>query len=315
MLRIDMQHTIWEEKYRPTTIKDCVLPASLKTRFQCLADKKIIPNLLLSGGPGCGKTTIAKAMLDEIGAEWIYKNSQVDINVDALRVEIMEFANTRALNGERKFVILDEADYLNQQYAQPALRAFMMEYSANCGFILTANYPHKIMKELRSRLDEVRFDIGRDQFNQLGLEFLPRLFKILETEGVTFDPACVAGVFRRDFPDFRKVLNDLQGYAAQNRDVIDSGILMNRNVSQLIEALKTRDFSVYEEVLAKSPLEPEELFRGLYDARAMICHPASYPALIERIATYQYQNAFVADKHINNLALLASIVEGVPMHG
>ena len=216
-----MSEFLWVEKYRPKRISDCVLPENLKATFQEFVDKGSIPNLLLAGGPGVGKTTVARAMLEEVNADYIVINGSMNGNIDTLRVEIMQFASTVSFVGGRKYVILDEADYLNPNSTQPALRNFMEEFSNNCGFILTCNFKNRIIEPLHSRCSVVEFNIPKSVKASIGMNFFNRVKDILSQEGIEYDKRVVAEFITRHFPDWRRIINELQRYSATGS--IDTG--------------------------------------------------------------------------------------------
>jgi DNA polymerase III delta prime subunit len=306
---------IWDEKYRPRRIADCVLPEPIKARLQSFVDTGTLPHLFLTGSAGIGKTTVARAIVHELGAEFLLVNASLHGNIDNLRTSITEFATSISFQGNRKFVILDEADYMNPTSTQPALRAFMQEFASNCGFILTANYPERVIPELHSRCSVISFALEdlAVAFRELAPAFIRRVVMILETEGVPFLLPVLVAFIRKRFPDFRKSLIDLQGYAAE-RGEINAGILsIPTPVDSLIAALRERAFEKYEHWLLThtSVIDSGMIYRLLYDNRNKICPIAQYPALIERLALYQFQHASVADRYINALACLSSIAEGV----
>jgi len=204
---------LWVEKYRPKNINDCVLPAELKATFQQFVDNQNIPNLLLTGGAGVGKTTVARAMLEQIGADYIIINGSMNGNIDTLRNEIQQFASSVSFTGGRKYVILDEADYLNANSTQPALRNFMEEFSRNCGFILTCNFKQRIIEPLHSRCSVVDFKIAKSDVPRLASQFFKRIVSILDQEGIKYDKAVVAELITKHVPDWRRVLNELQRYS------------------------------------------------------------------------------------------------------
>ena len=230
-----METFLWVEKYRPTTIDACILPNSLKETFSEFVKDKHLPNLILSGGPGIGKTTVAKAMVEEIGATWMMINGSEESGIDVLRTKIKNFASTVSLEGGRKYIILDEADYLNPQSTQPALRGFMEEFHKNCGFILTCNYKNRLIEPLHSRCSVVDFIIPKSDKPKLASDFFSRVQTILKDENVKFDQKAVAELLNKYFPDWRRVLNELQRYSASGQ--IDAGILVNLsevNINELI---------------------------------------------------------------------------------
>jgi len=302
---------LWVERYRPKTIADAILPKQLKTTFQQFVDDNNIPNLLLTGRAGVGKTTVARAMLDQLGCDYIVINGSLHGNIDTLRNDILAFASTVSFTGGRKYVILDEADYLNPNSTQPALRNFMEEYSKNCGFILTCNFKNKLIEPLWSRCSVVEFKIPKEEKPSLASLFFKRVCTILEKEHVKFVDKVVAEVVQKFFPDFRRTLNELQRYAATG--AIDSGILTNftdESFKALIEFMKRKDFtSVRKWVGENNDIDPVVLFRKLYDnASTMLANNASVAQMVMIIANYQYKSAFVADQEINTTACMAELM-------
>ena len=220
-----MEKFLWVEKYRPTTVDECILPSNLKQTFKEFVKQKTIPNLILSGGAGVGKTTIAKAMINEIGATSMMINGSEESGIDILRTKIKNFASTSSLEGGRKYLILDESDYLNPQSTQPALRGFMEEFHKNCGFILTCNYKNRLIQPLHSRCSGVDFKIPKEERPQLATAFFKRVKSILEQEGIKHDDKVILELITKYFPDWRRTLNELQKYSVSGQ--IDSGILVN----------------------------------------------------------------------------------------
>lgn len=301
---------LWTEKYRPKSIQDCILPANLKETFQKFVDNKDIPNLLLPGPPGCGKTTVARAMLEELGCDYIVINGSMNGNIDTLRNEIQRFASSISLTGGRKFVLLDEGDYLNPQSTQPALRNFIEEYSKNCGFIITCNFSNKIIEPLHSRCSVIDFKINKSELPALAGQFLKRSFSILDTEGIEYDKAVVAEVIKKFYPDWRRVLNELQRYSATGK--IDSGILVNLSdvsIKKLMGFLKEKDFTNTRKWVAENcDSDSAVLFRSLYDAASQYVEKSAIPALVLILAKYQYQDSFSANKEINIAACLIELM-------
>lgn len=307
MIRDDF---LWVEKYRPRTIDSAILPSTLKTTFQQFVDQKNVPNLLLTGRAGVGKTTVARAMLEELQCDYIIINGSMNGNIDTLRSEIKDFASSISFSGGRKYVILDEADYLNPNSTQPALRNFMEEYSRNCGFILTCNFKNKIIEPLHSRCSVVEFKIDKEDKPKMASQFYKRVCNILDQEGVQYDQKAVIEVITKFFPDWRRVLNELQRYSATGK--IDSGILVNfseENLKGLVELLKAKNFTeVRRWVAENNDLDQAVFFRKLYDTASQYLKPNSIPQLVITLADYQYKAAFVADHEINILACLTEIM-------
>ena len=301
---------LWVEKYRPRTVADTILPDNLKQTFQQFVDNKNIPNLLLAGGPGVGKTTIAKAMLDELECDYIVINGSLSGNIDTLRNDIMQFASSMSLVGGRKYVILDEADYLNPNSTQPALRNFMEEFSKNCGFIMTCNFKNRIIDPLQSRCSVIDFNIDKKIGQILAAKFMKRVEGILQTESIQFDQKVIAELIMKFFPDWRRVLNELQRYSATGK--IDTGILSNlsdENFKNLIGYLKTKNFTEMRKWVATNlDNEPVVLFRRIYDHSTTVMKKGSVPQLVLTIADYQYKSAFVADQEVNMVACLTQLM-------
>jgi DNA polymerase III delta prime subunit len=303
---------LWVEKYRPHRIQDCVLPVNLKQTFQKFVDDKAIPNLLLSGGAGMGKTTVAKAMCDELDCDWYIINGSMSGNIDTLRNEIRNFAGTVSMLGGRKYVILDEADYLNPNSTQPALRNFMEEFSNNCGFVLTCNFKNRILQPIHSRCSVVEFKIPNKEKSVLASQFLDRSCDILTKENVEFDKKVVAEVIMKFFPDWRRVLNELQRYGASG--AIDSGILaqvVDADIKDLVRALRDKDYKAMRTwVGVNSSIDHNTLYRKLYDMAHDMLKPDSIPNLVMILAEYQYKSAFVVDQEINTAACMTQIMVG-----
>ena len=300
---------LWVEKYRPKKIDDCILPADLKDTFKKFVEDKSIPNLLLAGSAGVGKTTVAKAMLEEIGADYIVINGSLDGNIDTLRTKIVGYASTVSFWGGRKYVILDEADYLTH-VTQPALRNFMEQYSHNCGFILTCNFRNKIIEPLQSRCSTIEFKITNAHKVAIATQFHARACDILTQQNIEFDKKVVAELITKYFPDWRRVLNELQRHAA--RGVIDASILSNMNgtdLKDLIRHLKEKDFtSMRKWVGVNSTIDQNTLYKQLYDGAYDLLKPNSIPNLVLILADYQYKAAFVVNPEINLAACMTQVM-------
>ena len=301
---------LWVEKYRPQKIDDCVLPEALTKTFKEYIIKGELPNFLLCGTAGTGKTTVAKALCNEIGAEYMFINGSEESGIDVLRTKIKSFASSVSLTDAKKVVILDEADYLNPNSTQPALRAFIEEFSNNCRFILTCNFKNRIIEPLHSRCAVIEFKIDNTEKKNMLEGFFKRTRQILTQENIEFDPQVVAEMLTKYFPDFRRILNELQRYSVSGK--IDTGILVNvseESYKTLIKFMKEKDFTEVRKWVGKnSDTDSVSLFRQLYDSASTIMEPASIPQLILILAEYQYKAAFVADHELNNMAAMTEIM-------
>lgn len=300
---------LFVEKYRPRRIEDTILPEATKKIFQEFVNRKEIPNLLLSGTNGTGKTTVARAMCEEIDADYIIINGSMNGGIDTLRNDIKQFASTVSFGGGRKFVILDEADYLTPQ-TQAALRNFMEEFSKNCGFILTCNFKNRIIDPLHSRCSVIEFKTPNSEKPKLCAQFLQRVEKILEMENIEYDRAPVAQLIMKYFPDWRRVLNELQRYSVVGK--IDNGILAGLNdesYKALIELVKNKKWKEMRKWVGENlDSEPVVVMRKIYDNAFDILKPSSVPTLVLLIADYQYKAGFVADQEINLVAFLTQVM-------
>lgn len=301
---------LWVEKYRPQKIDDCVLPQALKDTFRQYVEQGELPNFLFTGSAGVGKTTIAKALCNEIGAEFMMINGSEESGIDTLRTKIKGFASTISLTDAKKVVILDEADYLNANSTQPALRGFIEEFANNCRFILTCNFKNRIIEPIHSRCSVVEFKIDSKDKQEIAATFFKRAVSILKQEQIEFDPKVVAELITKHFPDYRRILNELQRYSVSGK--IDSGILVNmseESFKSLIKLLKEKDFTEVRKWVSKnSDSDTTSLFRELYDSAATTIEPNSVPQLVLILADYQYKAAFVADHELNIMAALTEIM-------
>ena len=302
---------LWVEKYRPQKIDDCILPESLKKTFKDYVAQGELPHFLLCGTAGVGKTTIAKALCNEIGAEYVILNgSDTGGHIDTLRTTIKGFATSVSLTDAKKVIILDEADYLQANSTQPALRNYMEEFSANCRFIFTANYKNRIIEPIHSRCAVIEFKIDNKDKQEIAATFFKRAVSILKQEQIEFDPKVVAELITKHFPDYRRILNELQRYSVSGK--IDSGILVNMSEESfkgLIKLLKEKDFTEVRKWVSKnSDSDTTSLFRELYDSAATTIEPNSVPQLVLILADYQYKAAFVADHELNIMAALTEIM-------
>jgi DNA polymerase III delta prime subunit len=301
---------LWCEKYRPRRIADCVLPQSIQETFDAMIREGQVQNLLLCGGPGVGKTTVAKALCDEMGCDWILINCSEDGNIDTLRTRIREFASSVSFSGGNKVVILDEFDYSNPQSMQPALRGFMEEFSKNCRFILTCNYKNRIIQPLHSRCTVIDFRIPAAEKPIMAKRMHKRICSILEAEDIEYDNKVVAELVMRRFPDFRRTINDLQKYALGGK--VDVGILgttSSEKVNDLIGFMKKREFgNIRKWVASNIDNDHVGMFRSIYDCIYDVLEPQSIPQAILTLADYQYKAAFAADQEINTMACISELM-------
>jgi len=302
-------HMLWVEKYRPHKIEDCILHPSIKETFQQYVKDGKIPNLLLAGGPGIGKTTVARALCDEVGCDYLVINGSDESGIDTFRTKIKHYASSMSFGGGRKVIIIDEADYLNPNSTQPALRGAMEEFSKNCSFIFTCNYKNRIIAPLHSRCAVVDFKTNGSK-KELATQFFKRVEYILDEENISFKKPVVAALVAKYFPDNRRILNELQRYSAGG--TIDEGILSSvgeLQLAELIKAFKEKDFGgVRKWVIGNLDNDPTRIFRTIYDTLYDELKPNSVPELVLILAKYQYQAAFVADHEINLMACFTEIM-------
>jgi DNA polymerase III delta prime subunit len=301
---------LWVEKYRPQTISECILPESIKTTFNNYIKQGELPTLLLTGSAGVGKTTIAKALCNEVGADYIMINgSDEGRKIDTLRTTVKEFASSVSLTDAKKVIIIDEADYMNADSVQPALRSFIEEFSNNCRFIFTCNFKNRIIDPLHSRCAIIDFKIDPKDKQEMAALFFKRATRILKQENIEFDPKVVAELVTKHFPDYRRILNELQRYSVAGK--IDSGIFVNVSADsykELIKGLKEKDFTTVRKWVASADADASSLFRHLYDNALNVLDPSSIPQLIIIIGDYQYKSAFVADQEINTMSAMVEIM-------
>ena len=305
-----MSEFLYVEKYRPHKIEDCILPDRLKKVFQEYVTEGNIPNLMLTGTAGCGKTTVAKAMCEEIGCNFLFINSSDERGIDTLRTKIKGYASTVSLTGGRKVIILDEADYLTPE-AQAGLRGAIEEFSENCSFIFTCNFKARLIDALHSRCSVVDFALRADEKVKMQAQMFKRLTTILSTEGIEYDKGVLGKIVQRYFPDYRRTLNELQRYSTSGN--IDAGVLSQvesvRKLDDLINYLKDKDFSSMRKwVVNNSDIDQSRIFRSIYDNLCVYLKPESVPMAVVTLAKYQYQSAFVADQELNLVACLTEIM-------
>jgi len=307
-----MEHLLWTEKYRPKKIDDCILPERLKKPFQEYVNQSNIPNLLLSGGAGVGKTTVAKAMCEEIGCDvMVINGSDEGRLIDTFRTKIKNFASSMSLAGGRKVVIIDEADYCNAESVQPALRNFIEEFAGNCSFIFTCNYKTRIIEPLHSRCAVIDFALKNGEKAQMASAFMKRVQSVLQSENVEYDDKVVAELIKKHFPDFRRVINELQRYSQLGK--IDIGILSQISdvtINDIIKYIKEKDFGAIRKWVASNDIDATAFYRKLYDNLYEVLKPQSIPQAVLILADYQYKGAFVADQEINTVACLTELMVG-----
>ena len=300
---------LWVERYRPNTIDDCILPDAVKKQFKQFIRKGEVPNLMLAGSAGTGKTTIARALCNELGCDYIIINgSDEGRQIDTLRTKIRQFASAVSFEGKTKVVILDEADYMNRDSVQPALRGFIEQFAENCRFIFTCNYANRLIDPLHSRTTVIDFKLAPSDRPTLASKFLKRMEYILNNEAVEYNQRVLAELLNKHFPDYRRVINELQRYSVGG--IIDEGILSNFqevNAKALIESLRDKDWKKMRQWVANNvDTDPQAIFRQIYD---ILLPEVKIPArLVLDIADYQYKAAFVADQEINLTACLTSIM-------
>jgi DNA polymerase III delta prime subunit len=308
-----MKNFLWVEKYRPMTVSDTILPASLKTTFENMLATGELQNMLFTGTAGLGKTTIAKALCRELGLDYIVINGSEEGNIDTLRGKIKQFASTVSLEGGKKVIILDEADYLNPQSTQPALRGFIEQFSDNCRFILTCNFKNRIIEPLHSRCGVYEFNTTKKQMAGLAGQFMTRLEQILAAEQVTADKALLAEVIMKYLPDWRRVINECQRFSINGK--LDTSIINTSDHNQyndLLKHLKNKDFKKMRAwVVNNIDVDASAIFRGIYDRMVDSVQPTSIPQLVLILADYQYKNAFVADHELNIVACMTEVMSNV----
>lgn len=303
---------LWVEKYRPQTISDCILPDALKKTFQEIINNKELPNMLFSGTAGLGKTTVAKALCNQLGLDFILINGSEEGNIDTLRGKIKQFASSVSLQGGYKVVILDEADYLNPQSTQPALRGFIEEFSNNCRFILTCNFKNRIIEPLHSRCGVYEFNTTKKDMVALCESMLSRTSVILKEENVQYNVKDIAPVIMKHAPDWRRVLNELQRASVSGTYVGLSSSSTGSSIDELVKLLKDKDFKKMRTwVVNNMDMDATAIFRSLYDQSTTYIKPQSVPQLVLILADYQYKHAFVADHELNIVACLTEIMANV----
>ena len=304
-----MEHLLWTEKYRPKTIEDCILPERLKLPFQEYVNQRKIPNLLLAGGAGVGKTTVAKALCNEVGCDYIVINGSDESGIDTFRTKIKNYASSMSLTGGRKVIIIDEADYLNPNSTQPALRNAIEEFASNCSFIFTCNYKNRIIEPLHSRCAVIEFSLKNGEKAKMASAFFKRIQSVLQSESVDYDDKVIAELIKKHFPDFRRIINELQRYSQFGK--IDTGVLAqigDISISEIVKFIRDKDFGSIRKWVATNDVDSNTLYRKLYDSMYDLMKPQSIPQAVLILADYQYKAAFVADQEINTVACLTEIM-------
>ena len=305
---------LWCERYRPKTVEECILPSDLKETFKEIIATGEVPNMMFSGTAGLGKTTVARAICNELKLDYIIINASESGNIDTLRGKIKQFASSISLSGGYKVVILDEADYLNAQSTQPALRGFIEEFSSNCRFILTCNFKNRIIEPLHSRCGVIEFNTNKKQMAGLCQEFMTRVVEILKEEGVSGYPMeQLAELIMRHAPDWRRVLNELQRHSRGGTLSLDAiGVSSGGNFAELFGHLKGKDFKNMRLWVANNmDVESTAIFRGIYDQMTDAVSPNSVPQVVLILADYSYKSAFMADAELNVVACLTEIMANV----
>ena len=303
-----MEHLLWTEKYRPKNIEDCILPERLKKPFQEYVTQKNIPNLLLTGGAGVGKTTVAKAMCNEIGCDFMIINGSDENGIDMVRNKITNYASSMSFTGGRKVIIIDEADYLSAN-AQAAFRNAIEEFAGNCSFIFTCNFKNKIIEPLHSRCAVIEFTLKASEKSSMAAQFFKRIQTILSDEEIAYETPVVAELIKKHFPDFRRVINELQRFSKFGK--IDTGVLaqiIDVSLADIIKFIKDKDFGAIRKWVASNDVDPASLYRKLYDNLYEVLKPQSIPQAVIIIADYQYKQAFVSDQEINLVACLTELM-------
>lgn len=312
MISTNTNEFLWVEKFRPKTVEETILPSTLKRTFQTFVDQKKIPNLLLNGGAGIGKTTVAKAMCNELDCDVLFINASLNGNIDTLRNEISQFASTMSFKSGRKIVFLDEADALTEA-TQKGLRGFMEEFASNCGFILTCNFKNRIIDPLHSRLSIIDFSIPKEEQPKLAMEFFKRMEEMLAAENVEYDKEAVVALIKQHFPDWRRVIGELQRYSATG--YINTGVLAtvkDQDFDELVGLLKSKKWNEMRKWVGEhTDIEPNALLRRFYDQSKIAIKASSIPTLVLLLAETQYKLQFSADPEICMAAFLTQVMSEI----
>jgi len=306
-----LEHLLWTEQYRPQTVAECILPDRLKLPFQEYVTQKSIPSLLLHGSPGVGKTTVAKALCNEVGCDFLVINGSDESGIDVFRTKIKNYASSMSLRGGRKVIIIDEADYLNPNSTQPALRSAMEEFARNCTFIFTCNFKNKIIAPLHSRCAVIDFTLQKSEKADMAGKFFKKAEYILTKEGVTYKRPVIAEIIKKFFPDFRRAINELQRCSQYGNKTIDEGILAGLGdvtITELVSKLKEKDFGYVRRWVGSNDLDTSTLYRKIYDNLNEILQAESVPEAVLVLANYQFKAGFVADLEINTVAMFTELM-------
>lgn len=300
---------VWTERYRPQTLSDCILPSAVAESFRSILDRGDCPNLILTGSAGTGKTTVARALAKDLDMDFLQINASDENGIDVLRTKLKDFASSMSFGGKRKMILLDEADYLSPA-TQPALRGFMEEFASTTSFVLTCNHPNRIIAPLHSRSSVVDFTVPKAERPKIMGAFMTRVSTILTTEGITFDAGLLAQVIKNYFPDFRRVLNELQRFSSSgtlSSDVLSQ--MSDRDIAELFTILGEKDFVKLRKWMSQhEDLSSTAFYRTLSDHLPSRVAPAQLPELILMLADYSYRSAFAADASLNHLACLVEVM-------
>ena len=302
---------LWVEGYRPKTIDDCILSDNITLLLSDLVKQGDVPNLMFTGPSGVGKTTAARALCDQTNSDCLMINgSDEGRMIDTLRIKMTQFCSTISLTGSHKVVIIDEADYMNPDSVQPAMRNFIEKFAGNCSFIFTCNYKNRIIEPIHSRCAVVDFSLKKEEKPDIATKFMKRCEYILNSEHIQWNENVVAGLINKHFPDFRRVINELQRHSTSGN--IDSGVLANigeLNLDQLISALREKNFQKMRQwVTSNVDNDPVSVYRKIYDTLYDVLEKSSIPQAVLIIADYQYKSAFVADQEVNLVACLIELM-------
>lgn len=303
--------SLWVEKYRPKTIEECVLPDRLKVVFQEFVNKGEFPHLILAGTAGTGKTTVARALCEQLGMDYLFLNGSDENGIDTFRMKIKGYASSMSLTGDKKAIIIDEADYLNANSVQPALRGALEEFEDNCRFIFTCNHKNRIIPEIHSRSTVIDYRLKAEEKPKMARDFMRRIEDMLKTEAVSYNGKVLAEFIMKHFPDFRKTINELQTYVVAHGEINEGILSASADVSltDLVRALKDRNFRDMRQWVAQHGNDdPSRLYRKIYDSLYDILKKESIPPAVIILAKYAFQAAFVSDQELNLTACLTELM-------